>query len=173
MNGGRSPAPTGFSVRQATEADLDALAAVEAASFGGEAWSRAQLADGLAAAGAHWWVPAGERPGSALTAYAAFQRAADEAELLRVAVIPRARRRGVGAVLVAAGLERLRTEGVASCFLEVAEDNRPALALYRRLGFRPAGSRPSYYRRGADALLLRVDLGVCPPSGRVLSSDCP
>jgi ribosomal-protein-alanine N-acetyltransferase len=146
--------------RPATADDLDELAALEAESFPDGAWTRRQLADGLTAPGALWWV--GVVPGTSarLCGYAAFQRAADEAELLRVAVAPPARRLGFGTALVAAGLERLRAAGVRSCFLEVAENNRPALALYRRLGFEPAGRRPAYYPRGRDALLLRADFGA-------------
>jgi len=42
-------------------------------------------------------------------------------------------------------------------FLEVRASNIPAIALYRRLGFSDAGTRPGYYRNGDDALLLRWD----------------
>lgn len=150
--------PSGLTLRPATADDLDALAALEVESFGEAAWSREQLAAGLAAAGVLWLAGVTAGPQTPLRAYAAFQRAADEAELLRVAVPPSARRRGIGTAVVAAGLDRLRAAGARACFLEVAEDNRPALALYRRLGFRPVGRRPGYYRRGGDALLLRVDL---------------
>jgi len=153
-------APGELAVRPATAEDLDELAALEAECFAEGTWTRRQLSDGLTAAGALWWVGVGRGPEARLCAYAAFQRAADEAELLRVAVAASARRLGFGTSLVSAGLERLRTAGVRSCFLEVAEDNQPALALYRRLGFRPAGRRRAYYPGGRDALLLRADLGA-------------
>ena len=162
MTAGRRPEPGEPTVRPATADDLDELAALEAASFGEEAWSRRQLAGGLDAAGALWLVSVTAASSAALRGYAAFRRAADEAELLRVAVAPSDRRRGLGTALVAAGLEALRAAGTRSCFLEVGDDNRPALALYRRLGFRPSGRRRGYYGHGRDALLLRLDLA--PPS---------
>jgi ribosomal-protein-alanine acetyltransferase len=153
-------APGELTVRPATADDVEELAALEAESFAEGAWTRRQLADGRTATGALWWVGVTPGPEARFCAYAAFQRADDEAELLRVAVAPSARRLGFGTVLVAAGLERLHAAGVRSCFLEVAEDNLPALALYRRLGFEPAGRRRAYYPRGRDALLLRADLGA-------------
>jgi [ribosomal protein S18]-alanine N-acetyltransferase len=92
------------------------------------------------------------------TGYACFRLGAGEAELLRVAVAPASRGRGIARQLIAAGFEHLRAAGVASCFLEVRPANASALALYRALGFEPSGRRRAYYRDGSDALILRRDL---------------
>ena len=72
------------------------------------------------------------------------------------------RRRGVGAQLFSAHLDRLGAAGVRALFLEVDEGNAAARALYRRVGFEQVGERPSYYQ-GADgarnkALVLRKAL---------------
>jgi ribosomal-protein-alanine N-acetyltransferase len=87
---------------------------------------------------------------------------AGEAELLTLAVAPEARRRGLGRKLVARFLYQARLRGAATAFLEVAEDNGPAQALYRRAGFAESGRRRGYYRRPdgsrLDALVLRRDL---------------
>ena len=91
-----------------------------------------------------------------------LRRVADEAEVLTLCTHPEARRRGRAAELVAAALERLAAEGVSRLFLEVAADNRPAQALYTRVGFIEAGRRPNYYRRrgaAVDALLLARAVG--------------
>jgi ribosomal-protein-alanine N-acetyltransferase len=141
-------------LRLADEADLPALAALEAASFP-DPWSETLLAGELAAPTSLVLVAF---EASAATGYAAFRRAADEAELLRVAVAPAARGRRVALRLVEAGLARLLADGVRSCFLEVRPENRPARALYRALGFRETGRRPRYYADGSDALILRLDL---------------
>lgn len=145
-------------LRVADGADLPALAALEAAAFP-DPWSERLLAGELVAPASLVLVAleAGSPVG-----YAAFRRAADEAELLRVAVAPEARRRGVARRLVEAGLARLGRDGVAACFLEVRPANRPALALYDRLGFRGTGRRGRYYPDGSDALVLRLDLGPDP-----------
>ena len=87
---------------------------------------------------------------------------ADEAEILTLAVRPAARRRGVGAALVARGAAEAAARGARRLFLEVAEDNEAARALYGRAGFSEAGRRPRYYARAdgsrRDALLLALDL---------------
>jgi ribosomal-protein-alanine N-acetyltransferase len=101
---------------------------------------------------------AGGGDGRALSGYACFRLAAGEAELLRVAVAPEERGRGLARQLIAAGFERLRGAGVTSCFLEVRTANSSALAVYRALGFEPRGRRRAYYPDGSDALVLRRDL---------------
>lgn len=83
---------------------------------------------------------------------------AGEAELLTVAVAPAARRRGLGARLVARFLAEARARGAQSAFLEVAAGNAAARALYAAAGFAEAGRRRGYYRgpggQAEDALVL-------------------
>lgn len=43
-------------------------------------------------------------------------------------------------------------------YLEVADRNGAARALYARAGYVPAGRRRGYYRDGDDALVLRKPL---------------
>jgi ribosomal-protein-alanine N-acetyltransferase len=75
------------------------------------------------------------------------RRAADQAEILSVALAPEARGRGHSGALLDRHLQNLAQAGVRSVFLEVEEGNRPALALYRRRGFREIGRRQGYYAR--------------------------
>lgn len=83
---------------------------------------------------------------------------AGEAELLTVAVATDRRRAGTGRRLVEAFLSEAVRRGAESAFLEVAELNIAARALYAACGFQPAGRRRAYYHRpdgGAeDALIL-------------------
>lgn len=87
---------------------------------------------------------------------------ADEAEVLTLAVRPSARGRGLGTILVEGAVDLARAAGAGRLFLEVAEDNRPARALYGRLGFEAAGRRRGYYTRSdgtaQDALILSLSL---------------
>ncbi|MBY0338017.1 MAG: GNAT family N-acetyltransferase [Acetobacteraceae bacterium] len=84
--------------------------------------------------------------------------AADEAEILTLAVVPEARRQGVATALVEAACAAALLAGARVMFLEVAEDNGAARALYAALGFAVAGRRRGYYGPGRDALLLRAAL---------------
>lgn len=145
-------------VRLALAKDAPDLEAIERACFHAP-WSRADLV-AMLGGGAAALVLAAKAAHSApgLSGYAAFQRAATEAELLRLAVLEPERRRGVATALIEVGLERLERTGVTEVWLEVAAANTAALALYHHFGFRAVGSRPRYYRDGADALVLSLAL---------------
>jgi ribosomal-protein-alanine N-acetyltransferase len=90
------------------------------------------------------------------------RRAADEAEILSVAVARAWQGRGLARRLLDLHLRRLAGLGMRAVFLEVDEDNTPARRLYARAGFSEAGRRPGYYPRKAgeraSALVLRRDL---------------
>lgn len=80
--------------------------------------------------------------------------AADEAEILTLAVAPEARRKGVARALLTAVVETLGARGAKRLYLEVAADNAAARALYESAGFSEVGRRSGYYPHGADALVL-------------------
>jgi ribosomal-protein-alanine N-acetyltransferase len=88
--------------------------------------------------------------------------AAGEGEILTVAVARAHRRQGLGWQLMDAVLRELHAQRAEALFLEVDETNAPAIALYRRLGFRQVGQRPNYYRSTehgpTGALVMRRDL---------------
>jgi [ribosomal protein S18]-alanine N-acetyltransferase len=144
----------GLAVRPARTEDLDSLVQLEETGFR-DPWPREMLECELAHPQAVLLVATrGESP----VGYAAFRQAADEAELLRLAVEPAQRRRGVARALVTAGLDRLRHGDIQACFLEVRVDNEPAIRLYRALGFGIAGRRRGYYRDGVDAIVFALEL---------------
>lgn len=91
--------------------------------------------------------------------FALSRRAAEEAEILTIAVDAAFRGRGLAGALLGFHLARLAQANVAELFLEVDEANAPALALYRRFGFARVGERVGYYTRPdgrrATALVLR------------------
>ncbi|MDN3567545.1 GNAT family N-acetyltransferase [Paeniroseomonas aquatica] len=128
------------------------MAALHAAAFPpAEAWGAGAMALMLEMPGAFGlW-----RPGAGLVLARA---AGGEAEILTLAVAPAARRRGLGAALLAGALQGAVLRGAAAMFLEVAAGNAAALALYRAAGFAEVGRRHRYYADGSDALVLRRDL---------------
>lgn len=83
----------------------------------------------------------------------------DELEIESLIVAEAARGQGVGRVLLTEGLRLGKQRGAKKAFLEVRDDNLPALSLYRSLGFTVIGRRRNYYREPLqDALLLSLDL---------------
>jgi ribosomal-protein-alanine N-acetyltransferase len=87
--------------------------------------------------------------------------AADEAEILSVAVQQASRGRGTGRRLVEEVMRLAYRERIDALFLEVDENNVRALSLYESLGFVEVGRRPAYYGHGKDAscaLVMRLQL---------------
>jgi len=139
-------------LRRAAAADAAALARLHATAFPpGEAWGEETMARLLALPGVHALLA--EEAGLLL-----LRQAAEEAEVLTLAVRPEARRQGVARALLETGAALLAAAGARVLLLEVAEENAPALALYAALGFVDAARRPDYYAPGRHARLLRLDL---------------
>lgn len=142
--------------------DLDRAAALHAeafAPFGERAWTRQDMAELLASPGVAGLLLQVEDVDAG---FAICRVVADEAELITLAVRLAHRRRGAARRLLAAVIDHVRAAGAKTLFLEVAVDNPAALRLYETTGFRVAGTRPAYFRRGsgpaADAIVMRLDL---------------
>ena len=95
-------------------------------------------------------------------AFILVQVAADEAEILSLGTALPARRKGFARQLVRASADEAHRLGATAMFLDVAEDNHAAIALYASAGFAVCGQRTHYYRRReqppVDAVLLRAGL---------------
>ena len=118
--------------------DVDRIMAVMDAAFDpafGEAWSRRQVSDALVMPNTHYLLAAADgrppRAGEPAAGFALSRGAADEEELLLIAVDPAHRRRGIGGALLERLVADARTRGVTRLFLEMREGNT-AEALYRR-----------------------------------------
>jgi ribosomal-protein-alanine N-acetyltransferase len=102
------------------------------------------------------------RIGGKIIGFAVSRMAADEAEILSIAVAASHRGRGLSNNLLLTHLGHLAGRGVRTVFLEVEENNQPARRLYQRAGFAVAGRRERYYRQAngeqLNAVLMRRDL---------------
>jgi ribosomal-protein-alanine N-acetyltransferase len=129
-------------------------AALHARSGLHERWDARAFAELLAMPGAGGELAmSGDEPVGLIL----WRIAADEAEILTICVLPEARRMGAGRFLMDGAVAALETPTVRTLYLEVAEDNTPAIALYHACGFCAQGRRPGYYRTEAgatDALIL-------------------
>lgn len=102
------------------------------------------------------------RLGGATIGFIVSRTAADEAEILSVAVAAKHRGRGYSRDLLRTHLGHLAGHGLKKVFLEVEENNRPARALYERAGFRVVGRRERYYKDAGgeqlNAVVMQRDL---------------
>ncbi|HEY0374173.1 MAG TPA: ribosomal protein S18-alanine N-acetyltransferase [Amnibacterium sp.] len=147
-------------LRPAAPGDLDAVMAIETASFPTDAWSRSSMAATLADRDTAAIVAT---EADALLGYAAVlaPRGADDADVLTIAVAEAARGRGIGRALLERLLQEATARGAAQVFLEVRADNPVATALYVSAGFVAVGRRPHYYKPDdVDAVVMRLELPV-------------
>jgi len=130
------------SIRPATAADVDALAALEADLFGADAWSRASVGAEVAAGR----VLVADDEG--IAGYVVTLATGDVLDLMRIAVRPDRRRHGLAhALLEAAWTDR-------RMLLEVSERNAGAIAFYAAEGFTEIARRDRYYRDGSAAVVM-------------------
>lgn len=152
-------ADTGLILRRMQEADLRQVLHIERRSFT-IPWSDATFRGLLRRQSTALLVA--ERAGR-VVAYAVLWFAADEAELGDMAVLPEARRRGLGRWLLDGALAEAARRGAKRVFLDVRESNVEARALYERAGFEAVGVRPDYYSEPReDAIVMTRGLETDP-----------
>ena len=138
---------------EASARDAAAIAALHARSFQ-RGWSEDEVESLLTERNV---IAHRALAGKQLAGFIMSRLAADEAEILSVAVEAGYQGRGLGRRLLMLHLGRLAGYGAQTVFLEVGETNDPAGKLYLRAGFREVSRRPNYYG-SATALVLRRDL---------------
>jgi [ribosomal protein S18]-alanine N-acetyltransferase len=141
----------------ATPDDLAALVELERAGSA-HPWTPAHFADAIRGA-------AGERvvvlrlPRATVIGYCVWQEVSDEVHIHNLGIAAGHRRQGLGRRLLAVCLDLAARRQARRAFLDVRAGNAAARALYRRLGFREAGSRARYYSEPVeDAVLLEASL---------------
>lgn len=144
---------------EASARDASAIAALHAASFR-RGWGDSEVEGLLIERNV---ITHRAQAGRALAGFIMSRLAADEAEILSVAVARSWQGRGIARELLMLHLRRLAGLGARTVFLEVDENNTSANKLYARAGFREVSRRPNYYPgpggKAAAALVLRRDLG--------------
>lgn len=133
------------------------MAAHHALGFS-DSWSADSFARMLAMPGTYGYLAVA---GADLAGFILMRALGEEAEILTITVDPGHRRKSIGRFMLDAAIREALTRGVTEMFLEVAQNNDAALALYTACGFTQMGRRIGYYRqadRAVDALTLRRSL---------------
>ena len=117
-------------------------------------WLVAESQGGEAAQG-----KTGEGKTGTVLGYVGSQSCFEDADILNVAVVPAARRRGLARALMLELEARLAPKGVERITLEVRASNRAAIALYEGLGYAQVGLRRGYYEKPReDALIMQKQM---------------
>ena len=144
-------------LRELHWSDLPALAALERDLFAQDAWAEPT-----------WWAELAGRPrreylvltdSDGVLGYAGLDHGGDVADVMTIAVAPRAQGHGFGRLLLDELEQRARSRGAVHAILEVRADNLAALGLYERSGYAVLSTRRRYYQPGdIDALVMRKSL---------------
>ncbi|MDH6179950.1 ribosomal-protein-alanine N-acetyltransferase [Microbacteriaceae bacterium SG_E_30_P1] len=152
---------TTWQLRRAAPEDLDPIMAIEEDVFGTDAWSRENMAAELVDRFGYYLVAFPVGVPEQVDAYAGLRapRGEPQADIQTIAIVPSARRQGLGRVLMGALIDEARRRGARELFLEVRADNPGAQALYDSLGFEAIAVRPRYYQPdGVDAIIMRLTI---------------
>ena len=141
-------------IRRMTDADVDGVAAVEAATFP-TPWSRDAFASEMKNVAARYLVA--EQDGRVI-GYAGAWVILDESHITNIAVLSDFRGQGIGRRLTQGLMQYLSNLGAVYATLEVRRSNTVAQNLYVSLGFIKLGVRKRYYEdNGEDALIMVCD----------------
>jgi len=78
--------------------------------------------------------------------------------VVSIAVLPKYQRRGIGLALMQKAMENMLRYKAKKCFLEVRVSNKPAIQMYKKLGFQIKRRIRSYYMDGEDAYVMERNL---------------
>jgi len=147
----------GPTLRELHWTDLPALAALERNLFAHDAWAEPT-----------WWAELAGRPrreylvltdSDGVLGYAGLDHGGEVADVMTIAVAPRAQGHGFGRLLLDELEQRASIRGAADVILEVRADNLAALGLYERSGYAVLSTRRRYYQPGdVDAIVMRKSL---------------
>ncbi len=132
----------------ATSAQAEILAALDNSVPFSAHWSVQNWQDELAQPAARIWYA---QQDGLLVGFIALRGAADQWELLNLAVAPAQQHQGIATALLRCALNAL---GAVQITLEVSTANQAAQALYQKAGFVVLGVRKQFYKDGDDALLM-------------------
>ncbi len=147
-----------MTIRTATPADLDAIMALENASFPTDAWSSESMAAELATAYSHYIV---DEDAGTVIGYAGLRSIPGnaDADIQTIALAETRRGQGRGRAMLRTLLAEATARGAREVFLEVRADNPSAEGLYLSEGFEEIGRRPRYYQPDdVDAIVMKVKL---------------
>lgn len=152
-----------FRIRTADASDLDAIMAIERASFDASAWEAETMRAEIGSEWGRYLIAEATGAGDAgaggerqALGYAGLRCVGVEGDVQTIAVTEAARGRGIGRALLAELLTEAGRRGARELFLEVRADNPVARTLYESVGFREIGVRPRYYQpEDVDAVVMK------------------
>jgi len=146
--------------REAMQLDLPVLVSMERALFADAPWSMGQFKEEFAGIPKTRYFLVALDSDKQIVGYAGVMVVASgvDADVLTVAVLPEARRRGIARHFLDSLEKWSLMRGASSMILEVGVNNSSAIALYETLDYSIINTRKNYYGPGLDAHVMRKEL---------------
>ena len=151
-------APQGFSLRPATEDDLDRIEAIERQVHVAP-WSLEHFRSELIKPFSHFWVMTDDETDEVVAGYLVFWIMGEQAEILNVVTAPAYRGQGFAKYLVRKAAGVALKNGALRMVLDVRKSNQAAIGLYQAIGFAITQVRKAFYSsNGEDAYGMTLAL---------------
>lgn len=138
-------------IEKAIAEDLNEIVSIEGECFGSEAWTREMIKSDFNDRSLYKIVRTDE---GQIAGYVSLLLLEAEAELLRIAVKKRYRKKGYGKALLQDVIQECYSRALEKMYLEVKDSNEPAKSLYLAEGFCEVARRKAYYPDGSDAVIM-------------------
>ena len=140
--------------------DFETLYRIDQACFPrGLAYGRDELKSYLRCDGSHCRLA---EVGNEVAGFILTERSGNLGHIVTLDVLEAHRRQRVGSLLLRAAEQEAVSQGVKTMYLETATDNKAAIALWAKHGYRKSGSLKDYYGRGLDAFEMEKQLDAAP-----------
>lgn len=137
--------------------DIDKIVAIEQDSFS-TPWTKQAFIDEFNNSKAFYFVVSNEET---IVAYGGFWQILNEGHITNIAVSQNYKGKGIGYKLVLLMIEQGKKQGIDNFTLEVRQSNKPAIELYKKIGFNKAGVRKNYYQNPKeDALIMWYKINI-------------
>lgn len=93
-----------------------------------------------------------------LIGYIYYSKIIDEAEIYQIGICKEYQNKKLGELILNKSILELKKDNIKQIFLEVRDNNKPAISLYTKLGFKQISIRKKYYDNNIDALILKKEL---------------
>ena len=147
----------GILIERISLAELDDLMNIEDICFGPDAFQRRQMLYLITSSKGIFLVA---KHNNQVAGYVSLitNRRHHTGRIYSIAVSPQHRGNRIGEALLEAAVEYARNTALKAVFLEVRTDNDAAIFLYKKKGFVKRLLKPNYYKDGADAYSMVLNL---------------
>ena len=142
-------------IRKMTEEDIPAVVLVDESAFS-KCWNGNMFCEELRKDYSDYFVAEND---TGIIGYAGIWSIYETAELMRIAVMPGHRNKGIARSLLEKITDCANENGCHRMMLEVRESNVPARKLYESAGFKEISVRKGYYD-GEDAVIMEATFSL-------------